>query len=163
MKNDFFKNAGSLGVWVLLCFITGAIGAIASVDANEFYASLSQPSWAPPASVFGPVWSMLFLLMAVSAWLIWLRGGIKAHIRAFKVFIAQLVLNALWSWVFFAWHQGGWALLNVVLLWALIVATMISFYRIRPLAAYLLVPYLVWISFATILNYSLWQLNPQML
>jgi tryptophan-rich sensory protein len=113
--------------------------------------------------VFGPVWTVLFALMAIAAWLVWRSGGFYSHRLALSFFMAQLVFNAFWSWLFFAWHSGAWAFADIILLWALIVATLLSFWRIRPLAGVLLVPYLLWVSFAAALNFALWQLNPQIL
>ncbi|WP_440975493.1 TspO/MBR family protein [Pseudoxanthomonas winnipegensis] len=149
--------------WLLLVFVAGAIGAAASVQAATFYATLAQPSWAPPAAVFGPVWSVLYVLMGIAAWLVWRRGGWAAQRRALTVFVAQLALNALWSWLFFGWHLGAAAMLDIVVLWVLIVVTVAMFWRARPLAGLLLLPYLAWVSFASALNYAVWQLNPQAL
>lgn len=149
--------------WLLLVLIAGAIGAAASVQAATFYATLAQPSWAPPAAVFGPVWSVLYVLMGIAAWLVWRRGGWAAQRRALTVFVAQLALNALWSWLFFGWHLGAAAMLDIVVLWVLIVVTVVMFWRARPLAGLLLLPYLAWVTFASALNYAVWQLNPQAL
>lgn len=149
--------------WIVLCALTGAIGAVASVDAKEFYAALDQPAWAPPASVFGPVWTLLYMSMAVAAWLVWRERGFARARGALGLFIAQLAVNALWSWLFFAWHRGAYAFIDILVLLALIVATIVSFARIRRLAAWLLAPYLAWVGFATLLNYSVWQLNPHAL
>jgi tryptophan-rich sensory protein len=124
---------------------------------------LVRPSWAPPPSVFGPVWTVLYALMAIAAWLVWRIGGFRAARMALILFLAQLAINALWSWLFFGWHLGGLAFADVLALWALIVATLISFWRVRPLAGALLIPYLAWVSFASVLNYAVWQLNPRML
>jgi tryptophan-rich sensory protein len=124
---------------------------------------LVLPSWAPPPSVFGPVWTVLYALMAIAAWLVWRIGGFRAARMALILFLAQLAINALWSWLFFGWHLGGLAFADVLALWALIVATLISFWRVRPLAGALLIPYLAWVSFASVLNYAVWQLNPRML
>ena len=101
--------------------------------------------------------------MGIAAWLVWRVGGFRAAKSALTLFLVQLALNALWSWLFFGWHWGAFAFADILLLWALIVATLISFWRIRPLAGALLVPYLLWVSFASALNYSVWQLNPQVL
>ncbi|MDQ1117943.1 benzodiazapine receptor [Pseudoxanthomonas winnipegensis] len=149
--------------WLLLVFVAGAIGAAASVQAATFYATLAQPSWAPPAAVFGPVWSVLYVLMGIAAWLVWRCGGWAAQRRALTVFVAQLALNALWSWLFFGWHLGAAAMLDIVVLWVLIVVTVAMFWRARPLAGVLLLPYLAWVTFASALNYAVWQLNPQAL
>ena len=153
----------SLVGWVALCAGAGAIGAIASVNAQVFYAQLDRPAWAPPASVFGPVWTCLYLAMAVAAWLVWRERGWARARGALGLFVLQLACNALWSWLFFGWHRGALAFADIVLLLVLIVATIVSFARIRRVAAWLLAPYLAWVSFAAALCFSVWQRNPQML
>ena len=150
-------------LWFAVCFVVAAVGAAASLQAGVFYAELVRPGWAPPASLFGPVWTLLYAMMAVSAWLIWQRREIGLARVALAVFVVQLVLNALWSWLFFGWRLGALSFADIVLLWVLIAVTLVLFYRIRPLAGLLLVPYLAWVSFASALNFSIWQLNPSML
>ncbi len=157
------KQVIGLVGWLLLSFAAAAIGALASVQAADFYRQLAQPSWAPPASVFGPVWSVLYVLMGVAAWLAWRDGGWHRQRGVLVLFVLQLAVNALWSWLFFGWHRGALAFADIVLLWLLIVATVIGFWRVRPLAGALLLPYLGWVSFATALNFAVWQLNPQIL
>ena len=149
--------------WLVLSFAASAIGAVASIQAASFYAQLAQPVWAPPPWVFGPVWTVLFALMGIAAWLVWRCGGFCSNRQALVLFLVQLAFNALWSWLFFAWHRGALALADILVLWILIVATLVSFWRVRPLAGALLIPYLLWVSFAAVLNYSLWHLNPQVL
>lgn len=149
--------------WLAICFAAAAIGSVASARAGSFYLSLERPSWAPPGSVFGPVWTFLYASMAVAAWLVWRERGFRFAGTALILFLVQLALNALWSWLFFAWRLGGPAFVHILLLWPMIVATLIAFWRIRPLAGALLIPYLLWVSFAAVLNYSVWQLNPQLL
>jgi len=151
---------GLLG-WLLVAFAAGSVGAVASVDAASFYAQLSKPSWAPPAALFGPVWSALYALMGVAAWLVWRSPGSKGV--ALGLFGAQLAANALWSWLFFAWHRGALAAVEVLVLLALIVATIGAFRRISRLAALLLVPYLLWVSFASVLTWAVWRSNPGLL
>ncbi len=149
--------------WFLVSFAVSAAGAIASIEARDFYAELVRPDWAPPGWLFGPVWTLLFALMAVSAWLMWRNGGFRAHRIALSLFLVQLVFNALWSWLFFAWRLGGPAFLDILLLWVLILATLVAFWRVQRLAGILLLPYLLWVSFAAFLNYAIWQLNPALL
>jgi tryptophan-rich sensory protein len=151
---------GLLG-WLLAAFAAGAVGAVASVNAVPFYAQLSKPSWAPPAWVFGPVWSALYLLMGVAAWLVSRSPGSKGV--ALGLFGAQLAANALWSWLFFTWHRGALAAMEVLVLLALIVATAVAFWRTSRLAALLLVPYLLWVSFASVLTWAVWRSNPGLL
>ena len=154
------QTVGLLG-WLLAAFAAGAVGAVASVDAASFYAQLSKPSWAPPAWVFGPVWSTLYALMGVAAWLVWRSPG--SHAMALGLFVAQLAANALWSWLFFAWHRGALASVEVVVLLGLIVATIAAFRHASRAAALLLVPYLLWVSFASVLTWTVWRSNPGLL
>lgn len=146
--------------WLLLVFAAAAVGAVASVNAQDFYAQLVKPSWAPPAGIFGPVWSVLYALMGISAWLVWRSGPNR---RALVLFFAQLAVNALWSWLFFTWHQGALATAEVLVLLALIAATMRAFWQSSRLAAALLLPYLLWVAFASALTWSVWQANPGLL
>lgn len=157
------KLVAGLFVWLVVSFIAAAIGGAASIQAGSFYTELVRPDWAPPPAVFGPVWTVLYALMGIAAWLVWRVGGFRAARSALTLFLVQLVFNALWSWLFFAWQRGALAFADILLLWVLIVATVIAFWRIRALAGALLVPYLLWVSFAAALNYSVWRLNPQVL
>ena len=149
--------------WLVVSFAASAVGAMATIQAKSFYSRLAQPPWAPPPGIFGPVWTVLYALMGIAAWLVWRSGGFRPNRKALTVFLLQLAFNALWSWLFFAWHRGAWALADVLVLWILIVAALVSFWRVRPVAGALLIPYLLWVSFASALNYSVWQLNPQVL
>lgn len=157
------KQIIGLVAWLAVSFIVAAIGSAASIQAGPFYTQLIRPEWAPAPNLFGPVWTILYALMGIAAWLVWRVGGFRAARTALTLFLVQLVVNALWSWLFFGWHLGGLAFADIVLLWVLIVATLIAFWRVRPLAGALLIPYLLWVSFASALNYSVWQLNPQIL
>jgi translocator protein len=146
-----------------LCFAAGLVGAIASADAGMFYGQLSKPEWAPPAWLFAPVWTVLYAMMAVSAWLVWREHGFRTARSALVLFGVQLAANALWTWIFFAWRQGAAAFAEILLLWCLIAATVVVFWRLRAIAAVLLLPYLVWVTFATVLTFSTWQRNPGIL
>jgi len=157
------KQILGLSGWLVVSFAASAVGAVASIQARSFYSQLVQPGWAPPPGIFGPVWTLLYTLMGIAAWLVWRSGGFGPNRQALTLFLLQLAFNALWSWLFFAWKLGDLALVDIVVLWMLIVATLVSFWRVRPVAGVLLIPYLLWVSFASILNYSLWQLNPQVL
>ena len=130
---------------------------------NSWYAGLVKPAFQPPSWAFGVVWPILYALMGIAAWLVWRVGGFRAARAALSLFLVQLAVNALWSWLFFAWHLGALAFVDILLLWVLVLATLVAFWRIRPLAGAMLVPYLLWISFAAALNLSVWQLNPQVL
>jgi benzodiazapine receptor len=156
---------GGLVLWLGITFVAAAIGALASRNADSFYGELVQPEWAPPASLFGPVWSVLYLLMGIAAWLVWReRRFLQADVTlALGFFVAQLVLNSLWSWLFFAWHDGALAFADIGVLWVLIVVTLVLFWRVRRLAGVLLLPYLIWVSFAAALNFSTWRMNPGLL
>src|SRR3954470_22090068 len=121
----------ALAGWLSLTLATGGLGAIASIDARAFYATLAQPPWAPPSAVFGPVWTLLYIGMAVAAWLVWRERGFARARGALGLFLLQLAANALWSWLFFAWHLGGAAFADILVLLALLVATTVAFGRIR--------------------------------
>ena len=161
----FSKQKQILGlfVWFVINFLASAVGALASIQAKTFYAELLQPSWAPAPQVFGPVWTLLFALMAVAAWLVWRTDEGANRKKALQIFLLQLAVNGLWSWLFFAWHLGGLALINVMVLWLMILITIMAFWRVNRLAGALLLPYLLWVGFAIILNATLWQMNPQIL
>ena len=157
------KQAFALVLWLCATLATGGIGAAASVNAASFYRALTQPAWAPPAWLFGPVWSVLYVLMGIAAWLVWRQHGFRGAASALALFVAQLFANALWTWLFFAWRLGAVALVEIVILWLLIATTVVLFWRLQRAAAVLLLPYLAWVSFATALNFSLWRLNPSLL
>src|SRR5687767_2221588 len=114
------RQIAGLVAWLLLCFAAAAIGAIASVDASTLYAQLARPDWAPPAWLFAPVWTALYAMMAISAWLVWKEYTFIAARTALSMFIVQLAANALWSWIFFAWRQGAVAFVEVLVLWCMI-------------------------------------------
>jgi benzodiazapine receptor len=156
-------QAIGLIVSLAIVFIAAAIGAAASIDAGAFYAQLVRPSWAPPASAFGPVWSVLYVLMGVAAWLVWRARRVGQTGAAFTLFMTQLCANALWSWLFFAWRNGAYAFADVLVLLALIAATIAVFWRISRLAAAFMLPYLAWVCLATALTWSVWQNNPTVL
>ncbi|MFO8184768.1 MAG: TspO/MBR family protein, partial [Candidatus Aegiribacteria sp.] len=118
--------------------------------------SLAKPSFNPPGWVFGPVWTVLYILMGIAVWLVWKEQGFST---AVYLFMAQLALNALWSYLFFGANKPGLAFLEIILLWVLILLTMILFWRVRTAAGVLFIPYLLWVSFASVLNYSLWRMN----
>ena len=119
------KSVVGLVVCFGVAFSAATIGSIASIRAAEFYEQLSRPSWAPPGSVFGPVWTFLFCCMALASWLVWREGRTRSF-TALAVYVIQLILNALWSWLFFAWRNGRWAFIEVLFLWAAILLTIRS-------------------------------------
>lgn len=154
------RSALGLAGWLAVTFAAAGVGAAASVRAAAFYGQLVRPAWAPPAWLFGPVWSVLYLLMALAAWRVWLARGFRRAAPALALFLAQLILNALWSWLFFAWHQGRAASLEIFGLAALLLGTVLAFGRIQRLAAILLLPYLAWVAFASALCLAIVRLNP---
>jgi benzodiazapine receptor len=149
--------------WLAIVFVAAAIGAAASIDAKPFYAQLVRPEWAPPASAFGPVWSVLYVLMGVAAWLVWRERGVSKVRTALALFFVQLCANALWSWLFFAWRNGAFAFADVLVLLGLIAATMVLFWRINRLASVLMLPYIAWVCLASALTWSVWKNNPMLL
>ncbi|MDH0170042.1 tryptophan-rich sensory protein [Stenotrophomonas sp. GD04145] len=153
-------QALGLAGWLTLTFVAAALGARASISASDFYSTLSLPAWAPPAGLFGPVWTVLYALMAVAAWLVWREKERRPNMVALVLYVVQLAANTAWSWLFFGWKQGALAFVDILALLALIIATVIAFARIRTLAAILLLPYLLWVGFAAVLNYAVWQANP---
>lgn len=142
--------------------IAAAAGAVASSTAPTFYASLTRPAWAPPAWVFGPVWTVLYLLMGIAAWLVWRKRTARRR-PALTLYAIQLFFNAVWSWVFFRAHLGELSIINILLLWVLIVWLIFLFRKISLASAVLLIPYLLWVSFAAALNIMIWRLNPGLL
>ena len=158
------KNAGSLWMLLLflaLCFAVSGMGAIfTSRSVSEWYPVLQKPSWNPPAWVFGPVWTVLYLMMAIAAWMVWRRRGFREGAAALLIFAFQLALNAAWSPLFFGLRNPLAGLLDIIPLWAAILVTIAAFRKISPLAAALLIPYWLWVSFATALNFMIWRLNP---
>lgn len=147
----------SLIVFLVICFAVAGLGSLATTpNIPDWYAGLNKPSWNPPNWLFGPVWTLLYAMMAVAGWLVWKRTGWGTAITCFAV---QLALNLAWSFIFFGAHQTGLAFLEIVLLWLAIVATIISFWSVSKNAAGLLIPYLLWVSFAATLNFTIWRMN----
>lgn len=163
MDHSRRKQIIGLAGWLALSAVVAVVGGLASLRADAFYSQLVRPEWAPPPTVFGPVWTILYVLMGIAAWLVWRVDGFRGARVALGLYLVQLALNALWSWLFFGWRQGALAFADIVVLLALIAATLVAFWRIRPLAGALLVPYLAWVAFASALNYAVWRLNPGVL
>jgi len=159
--NDRARKVVALAIAMLLCYGAAAVGGLLGAGADGgWYADLTKPSWTPPSWVFGPVWTVLYGMMAVAVWLVWLRRrrqpGAAAPMTAFA---AQLAFNAAWSPLFFGLHRPGIAFADIVLLWLALVASVCLFLRRRTVAGLLLVPYLLWVSFAVALNFAIWRLN----
>jgi translocator protein len=147
----------SLVIILLICFAVAGLGSLATTpNIPGWYATLNKPSWNPPNWLFGPVWTLLYAIMAIAGWLVWKRVGWGTAMICFAV---QLALNLAWSFIFFGAHQTGLAFVEIILLWLAIVATIISFSAVSKPAAALLIPYLLWVSFAAALNFTIWRLN----
>lgn len=157
MKTDYKKLAAA----ILVCLFAGFIGSFFTVDSiATWYATLQKPAFNPPNWVFGPIWTTLYILMGISAYMVWVKGWDKKEVSiALWVFSLQLVLNTLWSIIFFGAKELFSAFVEIVFLWLAIVATIFMFSRVSRNAALVMVPYLLWVSFAAFLNYSIWQLN----
>jgi tryptophan-rich sensory protein len=149
-----------LVLWGMLCVGGGALIGVATQGGDsQWYAALDKPAWTPPSWVFAPVWTTLYAAMAVAAWLVWREGGWSRQGTPLAVFLAQLTLNFAWSLVFFGLQQIGWALLDIVALWFLIVMSIRLFARVKRATVWLLTPYLAWVSFATALNAAIVLMN----
>jgi tryptophan-rich sensory protein len=159
-------QSGSWNRWLMLlcfvvvCFAAAAIGSVwTSSSLETWYPALVKPGFNPPNWIFGPVWTVLYVMMAVAAWLVWQRGAPPPGPMVWIPFFTQLTLNTAWSGIFFGLRQPGWAAAEIALLWLAIAATILAF-RVRSrTAAWLLVPYLAWVSFASLLNVTIWRLN----
>ena len=155
------NNTLKLIIAVALSELAGIIGSVFTIPSiSTWYATLVRPALNPPAWVFGPVWTVLYTLMGVAAFLVWKKGLEHRDVKiALGIFLGQLVLNTLWSIIFFGLHNPGAAFVEIIFLWLAIFATIVAFARISKPAAWLLVPYLAWVSFAVYLNYAIWILN----
>ena len=151
----------SLVVAIAIPLIVGGLGGIATASSiPTWYRTLEKPTWNPPDWIFGPVWTLLYILMGVALWLVWRLGWDNPQVRrALLLFGVQLLFNLLWSLIFFGLRRPDWALLEIVVLWVLILATATQFYRLQPVAGWLLVPYQLWVTFAAGLNAAIWWLN----
>ena len=155
------KKLGKLICSVSLCLMTGFVGSFSTMNSvKTWYAELSRPSFTPPDWTFGVVWPILFVMMGISVFMIWNRGLDKRKVKvALGLFVLQLVLNGLWTPIFFGLHMIALALIEIVLLWIAILLTILVFWRISKTATFFLFPYILWVSFAAILNTALWYLN----
>ena len=156
----WWRDICGLAFWVALSLGVSTIGgAITRASVSEWYQGLTKPSFTPPDWTFTPVWISLFLLMGVSAWLVWRRTGFAHGAVPLACFAVQLALNLAWSILFFGVRSVGWALIEIVVLWIVVLMTAITFYRVSRPAGLLLVLYLLWLFFAIALNVSIWRLN----
>lgn len=143
---------------IVVCLGAAGLGSLLTTAAlRPWYADLRKPSWTPPNWLFGLVWTILFLAMAIAAWLVWRKVGLTA--APMQLFLLQLLLNVAWSALFFGLRSPGLAFAEIVMLWVAILATSIEFWRAVPAAGWLFLPYLIWVSYATALNFSIWRLN----
>lgn len=156
------QGMGLIG-WLLVTFLAAGIGSVASSKADAFYQQLIRPAWAPPAWIFGPVWTVIYFLMGIAAWLVWKGQGFRGARIALSLYFVQLAINALWSWLFFVWRLGAMAFIEIIVLWFLTLCTLIAFWRVRLFAGVLFIPYLAWVSFASVLTYIIWKWNPHIL
>lgn len=150
----------ALFAFVLVCLAAGGLGAMVTTpEIDGWYRGLHKPTWNPPDWIFGPVWTTLYIFMAVAAWWVWRENGFRNAKLALSFFAVQLVLNVAWSWIFFGWHDPGTAFAVIVVLLAAILVTTALFFRHDIMAGALMLPYVGWVSFASVLNYTIWQLN----
>lgn len=154
------RQAAMLLVFVAVCFAAAGLGASSTATSvNGWYQTLNRPDWNPPDWVFGPVWTVLYLMMAIAAWCVWRSTSWRRSGSALGWWAVQLALNSLWSIVFFGMRRPGWAFAEIVLLWMAIAITIRGFLRHSVAAALLLLPYLLWTTFAAVLNFVVWQMN----
>ena len=147
-----------LTLCIVVCLGAGWFGSLLTRPAlMTWYEGLSRPNWTPPNWLFAPVWTILYMAMGVAAWLVWRRSGLTA--APMQLFLLQLLLNVAWSAVFFRFRSPGWAFVEIVTLWCAILLTAIGFGRTAPLAGWLMIPYLLWVSYAAALNFAIWRLN----
>jgi len=146
--------------WLVICFaVAGTSASWTGSEVRGWYSTLARPSIAPPNWVFGPVWTLLYALMAIAAWKASMAASSPWKSVALTLFVSQLALNFAWSLIFFRWHQIGWALVEVIVLWTAILLTTLALVRVSMIAAWLMTPYLAWVSFASVLNEEYWRLN----
>lgn len=154
------RQAAALLLFLVLCLSAGFIGSwFTASSVDDWYQHLNKPNWNPPSWIFAPVWTTLYCMMAVAAWLVWRRAGLQGSIVAQICFGVQLILNTMWSIIFFGFQAPGWAFAEILVLWLAIAITVWQFRRFSTVAALLMIPYLGWTTFASTLNYTIWQLN----
>jgi translocator protein len=156
------KEIGGLVLWIGVSLAAGQLGNWLGGGGDAgFYQQLERPVWAPPDWLFAPVWIVLYVMMGIAAWLVWRERGFRGARLPLILFLIHLLFNAAWTGIFFGLRNFGLAFAEIVVLWLLIAATLILFWRVRPLAGALLLPYLLWVSYAAALNFALWRMNPQ--
>jgi translocator protein len=155
--SQLWQQLVGFALWLILVLAAGYFGS--QFEPGQWYENLVKPSWTPPSWVFGPVWIIMYILMAIAVWLVWKEHGLRGAPWAIGFFVMQLVLNAMWSWIFFGLEAPGWAFAEIVALWGAILTTMLLFFCKNVTAGWLIVPYLAWVTFAAILNATIWLLN----
>ncbi|TVQ32017.1 MAG: tryptophan-rich sensory protein [Phycisphaeraceae bacterium] len=156
------RQTVALGLFIGACLLAAAIGSLATASSvGTWYAGIEKPAWTPPGWVFGPVWTVLYIMMGAAAWLVWREGALrdKATAGALTAFGVQLGLNIAWSFIFFGARSPGWAFAEILALLAAIGVTTALFARISTAASALMAPYLVWVVFASVLNFAIWRMN----
>lgn len=154
------SDALALFASIGLALALGGVGGVATAKSiPTWYGTIKKPSWNPPNWIFGPVWTLLYILMGTAAWLVWKKVGFETTWVA--VYALQLALNTAWSFIFFSMQRPGLAFAEILAMWAAIVATTVIFWQINPIAGYLFLPYLAWVTFASVLNGTIWRLNPR--
>ena len=143
--------------WFIITFLAAFIGS--RFMPGEWYSHLAKPLWNPPNWIFAPVWTLLYFMMAIAACLVWKRHGLVNAEIPLSLFVLQLGLNAMWSWLFFGLHKPGLAFVDIIVLWILILVTLLTFWKLNRIAGALMIPYLAWVSFASVLNFALWRMN----
>lgn len=154
------RPAVSLGLFLLATFAAAAVGTSATIrNVQTWYPQLAKPAWTPPSAVFAPVWTILYLMMAVAAWRVWRGLPPRGRRGVLRLYAAQLALNALWSVVFFGWRRPDLALVDIAGLWVLLALALVLFWRVDRIAGALWTPYFLWVSFASALNAAIWLMN----
>jgi tryptophan-rich sensory protein len=151
------RDALALSGWLALTFSAAATSGF--VSTGGWYAELAKPTWNPPSWLFGPVWTALYIMMAVAAWLVWQRAGWRARGGPLMMYLVQWALNALWTPLFFGLQRPGLAFVEILVLVVAIYATLVAFWKVRRVAGLLLVPYALWTTFAAVLNFMIWRMN----
>lgn len=150
----------SLASFLVITFAVAGFGSyFTGSSVATWYPTLSKPTWTPPNWAFSPVWTVLYVMMATAGWIVWMRGRSSSAAVALGLFAVQLVLNAAWSWLFFGMRSVAAGLVDIALLWCAILATIIAFWRVSVLAGALMMPYLLWVSYAAALNFVIWKMN----
>lgn len=156
------RRWAALALWIGVSLAAGLVGnRVGGGGDDQFYQRLDQPAWAPPPWLFGPVWIVLYVLMGIAAWLVWRERGFAGARLPLTLFLVHLVFNAAWTGIFFGLRMFGLAFAEIVVLWGLILWILVLFWRVRPLAGALFVPYLLWVTYAAALTFALWRMNPE--